>query len=192
MADQQSPRSRNALRPQLLATVGLGFALLAVGCSSGSAVARDPRPDSPIPSASASPSPIASETAQILSQYSAFWQSLTPASRVPTLEGRQLLGRYATNPALRSLLSGIAAQRAKGHVYYGHDGLRPEVEGLSAVSGTAVVNDCQDSTRAGLQDVASGRKLTVGTARNHVVTTMHRASNGTWMVAFVSYPKTPC
>ena len=34
--------------------------------------------------------------------------------------------------------------------------------------------------------------LTVGVARNHVVSTMHLLPNVGWRVVFITYPKTPC
>lgn len=189
---QRRPDHPGAPRARL-AAVAVCLAGLASACSSGGAAARDLPSPTPTPSASASPtSATASETEQILAQYRGFWQTLTPASRAAESTRRKLLGRYATDPALKSLLAGIAAQRLKGHVYYGVDGLHPTIDALSASRGTAVVDDCQDSTRAGLEDQATGRKITVGKPRNHVVSTMHRSANGVWLVAFVSYPKTPC
>jgi hypothetical protein len=143
------------------------------------------------PAASPSASKADART-QILAQYRGLWQTLTPASRAEASARRALLARYATDPALKSLLAGIATQRSKGHVYYGVDGLRPSVEAVSESQGTAVVNDCQDSTRAGLEDQATGRHLTIGKPRNLVVSTMHRSGSGEWLVAFITYPKTPC
>lgn len=192
MPDQKHPRSRAAPRPRLMVAAGLGLVLLA-GCSSGSVAARGPRLDSPTPSAAASPSPVASETAQIILQYRGFWTNVNAASRLPEAQREALLERYAAEAALRSLSAGIARERAKGRVFYGAERPRPRLKTVS-VSGrpVALIDDCQDASGTGLQDARTGRHLTVGVSRNHVVVTMHQGADGIWRVVFVSYPKTPC
>jgi hypothetical protein len=102
-----------------------------------------------------------------------------------------MLRRYATDPELSSLLRGMADADRKGQVFYGRDLLRTKLKSLSDSSGVAVVDDCMDSRGSGLADRKTGRELTAGVARNHAVTTMHRVGS-TWLVAFVSYTKTPC
>ena len=56
----------------------------------------------------------------------------------------------------------------------------------------AVIEDCQDSSEAGVADRHTGRHLTRGSQRNHVSATMRRAPDGEWRVAYISYPDTPC
>jgi hypothetical protein len=102
------------------------------------------------------------------------------------------LAKIATDLELRSLLAGIAKERARGRVFYGAEVPRPRVQQLSTSKGVAVINDCQDASHAGVEDLKTGQKYTVGVARNHVVATMHRGTDGIWRVAFVSYPKSKC
>lgn len=193
MSDLPPRPGRCGLRAAKLTAVVVCLTVLTSACGSGGAVARDLPSATPVLAPPASPSAAnTNDAAKILAQYRGFWRTLTPASRAAARDRPALLAAYATNPALKSLLAGIEAQRLKGYVYYGVDELRPTIETLSVSRGTAVVNDCQDSTRAGLEDQATGRKLTAGKPRNHVVTTMHRSATGVWLVAFVTYPKTPC
>src|SRR4051812_30279647 len=160
------------------------------GCSSGSG-----SPSLAGPSGSTSPSLAASQPTpttpsdaktQVLSQYSAFWAELAPASKAAASRRRALLSPYATDPELSSLLHGMSRGDNQGTVFYGADRPRPHVARLSVQQGIAVINDCQDSSHAGNADSSTGRRLTVGVARHPVTATMHLVQ-GTWRVAFVSY-----
>jgi hypothetical protein len=102
-----------------------------------------------------------------------------------------MLERYAVDPELSSLLRGMAAADAKGQAFYGENVPRPKLIRLSIPKGVAVVDDCQDSSQAGIEDAKTHKHLTIGVSRNHVVVTMHRSTQG-WRVAFVSYSRTKC
>jgi hypothetical protein len=128
----------------------------------------------------------------VLTQYGAFWSHLTAVSEAAAADRRQILSAFATNPALNSLLNGMATADRKGQVFYGQDLPRPRLTRLSDQDGVAVVDDCQDSSHSGIADKSTGRHLTVGVPRNHVVVTMHRGDDGQWRVAFVSYTRTKC
>jgi hypothetical protein len=118
---------------------------------------------------------------------------LAPASRrAKPAEERALLGAFVSDPALKSLLAGISRERQRGRVFYGADLPRPSIQTLSEDRAIAVVNDCQDSTGSGVFDLKTGRKLTKGVARNHVIATLHRQPDQVWRVVFISYPKSPC
>jgi hypothetical protein len=103
-----------------------------------------------------------------------------------------LLAAYASDPALKSLLDGISHERQRGRAFYGADLPRPVIQSLSEDRAIAVVNDCQDSTGSGVLDLKTGRKLTKGVARNHVIATLHRQPDQAWRVVFITYPKSPC
>lgn len=165
---------------------------LATGCTgSASGVAQ---PFTPPPSATSSPSPSTTASARtlVLTQYGAFWSHLTVVSEAAAAERRQMLSAFATNPALGSLLKGMATADRKGQVFYGQDIPRPRLLRFSDQQGVAVVDDCQDSSHSGIADKSTGRHLTVGVSRNHAVVTMHRGDDGQWRVAFVSYTRTKC
>lgn len=172
----------------------LAIGAAGTGCSSGGS-----SPSLAGPSGSTSPSlaatqPTATADAktQILSQYESFWAALTPASRAAASKRRELLQPFAAQPELDSLLRGMAAADAKGEVFYGANVPRARLLRLNEGSGVAVVDDCQNSSKAGLARRSSGQQLTVGVARNHVVATMHQSTDGKWRVAFISYSRTKC
>ena len=163
------------------------------GCSSNRVAterptgATDSAPQSP--AASTSPEPA---RATVLTQYTAFWRSLTPASKAEPGARRAILSKVAADPELSSLLSGIARERSRGRAFYGVDVPRARVTQLLSAQGIAVIDDCQDSSGSGVMELDSGRRLTKGVAHNHVVSTMHRGGDGIWRVASVEYPKSSC
>ena len=130
--------------------------------------------------------------ARSLPSIEAFWRALPGASRAAASHRRALLSKYTANPELGSLLAGMARQDREGKVIYGFDKPHAVVSTLALSQGVAVVSDCQDSSQSGVARRTSGRRLTVGVKRNHVVSTMHRGADGAWRVSFVAYPKTPC
>lgn len=177
--------------------IPVAIAAALAGCSSnGISTSAGPSggPSTPPPSVNAaSPTPSsASDRAALLQQYRAFWMALAPASTSPAADRKRLLSRVAVDPELQSLLSGIARERARGRAFYGVDVPRPKIEQLSTEQSLAVIDDCQDSSGSGVIELSSHRKLTKGTAHNHVVVTLHRGADDVWRVAFVSYPKTSC
>jgi hypothetical protein len=189
-------RSRHRTRRARAARAGLaiGAVLVLSGCSGGghgSAQSASTAPVSP-PSTPTSSSPPSDVRAQVLAQYRAFWQQLTPASRALAAARAAMLSPYAGDPELASLLRGMAQADSKSQVFYGENLPRPKLLRYSAPQGTAVVDDCQDSAHAGVAERRSRRHLTVGVARNHVVVTMHRDASGSWRVVFVSYTRTKC
>lgn len=180
----------------------LSFAAVAMaaaaGCSSnGISTSAGPSggnatPPTPSSNSTSSAPAATSERSALLLQYRTFWKALAPASTSPASERKRLLSRVAVDPELGSLLSGIARERARGRAFYGVDVPRPRIEQLSTEQSLAVVDDCQDSSGSGVIELATHRKLTKGTVRNHVVVTLNRGADGVWRVAFVSYPKTSC
>lgn len=185
----QASRWKPARRLVTSLLVGSLSLLLIGGCSddaNGSAA--------PTSTPSAMPSPTArtiDEQAALLAQYRKFWASLTSISQLPARERPSRLGELAVDPALKSLLAGMAAADAKGQVFYGAALPDPTVR-INPDSTTALIRDCQDGRSAGLANRATGDRITVGVARNHVSVTMKRQPGGIWKVAFVDYPKSAC
>lgn len=170
--------------------VGFLLSTCLVGCSSDGSIAADPLPTASSSAPTASPT-LADEQQAILSQYRLFWSSLTPVSKMPAAQRRAALAKYTVDPELKSLLAGLAQTDAKKQVFYGADRPRATQASISPDGVKAVIDDCQDSSQSGNADRATGRKVTVGVARNHVVVTMTR-SDGVWKVYFVSHTKTRC
>jgi hypothetical protein len=185
------PSGGDVARP-LSRTLLIGALLSAAlaGCNGNGRVQVEPIATGSSPSATAGASPV-SEQQAILSHYRTFWSSLTSVSRMPAAQRRTALMAYAVDPELKSLLAGMARIDAKGQVFYGAHIPRATSASISPDGLTAVVNDCQDSTRTGLARRSDLAPLTKGVARNHVVVTM-KTSAGGWKIFFVSYTKTPC
>jgi hypothetical protein len=187
-APERAPVNPHRVRLSLVA------AALALGAAAG---CNDDSPKtnaSPIINSATTVSPTPSTTgeqAAILSQYRLFWSSLTRVSRMPAEARRGALEKFTIDPELKSLLTGMLRTDTKGQVFYGADVPRASQASVSPDGMTAVVNDCQDSTRSGVANRTTGQHLTVGVARNHVVVTMKKSA-GVWKVAFVSHTKTPC
>lgn len=171
--------------------IAIAAVIAGVAACGGSKPAAQPSTSPIATSPPTTPASSPSVRQTILAQYDAFWAQLTPASKAPASQRKQMLASYTVDPELSSLLRGMSDAESKDQVFYGRDKLRPRLSQLSEQQGVAVVDDCQDSRGSGLADRSTGRKLTAGVARNHVVSTLHRV-RGRWLVAFVSYTKTSC
>jgi hypothetical protein len=178
-------RWRPVLVCALIGVLGSGLA----GCGSDADGAAAPSPSLSAPS-TPPPSPV-DEQAALLTQYREFWESLTPISRLPEAERQPALAELAVDPALKSLLEGMRQADTKGQVFYGADVPRPEVR-INPDATTALVDDCQDSSNAGIAVKDTEERVTVGVARNHVSVTMKKQPGGPWKVAFIDYTKSPC
>lgn len=170
--------------------VGSLLATVLTGCNNDKGGVIQPVATGSSPTASASPTP-ATEQQAILGQYRTFWASLTPVSRMPATQRRAALAPYTIDPELKSLVAGMANISAKGQVFYGAHRPRATQASLSSDGKTAVINDCQDSTKTGLARRSDMAPLTRGVVRNHVVVTMKKVA-GVWKVYFVSHTNTPC
>ena len=188
--------SLRASRAPLRAAVrgaALGVALLAglTACSQDArGVAAPTAASSPAGAPSSSPTP-ADEQEALLAQYRKFWASLTSVSRMPAAQRRVVLAALAVDPALKSVLYGMSQADLKRQVLYGANLPRPRVR-INPDSTTALVDDCQDSSRAGVADRATGRRVTIGVTRNHVSATMKKKPGELWKIAFIDYAKSAC
>lgn len=171
--------------------IAVAAVIAGVAACGGSKPAAQPSTSPIATSPPTTPASSPSVRQTILDQYDGFWASLTPASAGPVGERKAMLTPYAADPELSSLLRGMARADSKGQVFYGRNRPRPRVTQLSVSRGVAVVDDCQDSSHAGIADRTTHHRVTVGVARNHVVVTMHRVG-GAWRVVFVSYTRTKC
>lgn len=128
--------------------------------------------------------------AQLLKQYEAFWSSLSSISRRPASQRRTALAKITMDPELKSAVEDLAGLDAKGQVLYGSNLPRPNPK-IAPDGLTAVVDDCQNSTMAGVANATTMARISAGVPRNHVVVTSKK-SDGTWKIAFVAYTRTPC
>lgn len=188
------------LRAEIAAALLVALAL--TGCARGSGVdtAGGPLPSAtstatPSVSSSASPRPqttstspssppiSALTTSAILTQYRAFFATLTPASKASPAGRFAMMQKVAVEPALTRVLGGIAAIRRNGQVGYGADVIRPRVAKVDGASAT--VTDCQDTSGFGRVEVATGKKVTVGVKNTLATVNMQRGVDGAWRVSTV-------
>lgn len=196
------PAPRRAAVPMRLRTgllIGTVITGLLGGCTDDAhpvVVRSSPPMTSPAsapPSSVSAPSPaVLDEQQRALAQYQRFWSSLTPISKMLAAQRGARLAAVVINPELSSLVAGMSKNDQQGQVFYGAQVPHPRPLRVTPDGGTAVVDDCQDSSHTGLATRTTMTPVTVGVPHNHVVVTMKRASNDLWKIAFVSYTKTPC
>jgi len=174
------------------ALIGLTMALATAGCTAGSSAVPSSSPVGPtglsVPASnqSAPNTSSAVAAAAVLRQYEAFWRALPAASAAPSDTARlAALFDTTTTPEISQLVGKLGAQRAAGEVLYGWD--LPHAKVAAIVSGSAKITDCQDSSNAGVREMATGRKLTVGVARHPVMATM-LLRGAAWKVSTITYP----
>jgi hypothetical protein len=91
---------------------------------------------------------------------------------------------YTTTPELSQLISKLGDQRAKGQALYGVN--VPRVQSDDVTGSMATVRDCQQSSSAGVEDLATHRRLTVGVDR-HPVTATVLLRGSEWKVSVIAY-----
>lgn len=156
------------------------------GGSSPSTAAPDSSSASPSATPPASPSPrVLREAHAILSQYRAFFASLTPLSKATYKVRLEAISKLAVEPELTRVLGGIAASQAVGEVGYGQTVVRPQIQTVDG--STARLTDCQDGSRTGRMKQATRKKITVGKPDQLAKVTMRRAPDGVWRVATIEY-----
>lgn len=136
------------------------------------------------PPASASAAP-ADDSAAILAQYRAFFDSLTPLSMTEPVARAAAMKRLAVDPALARVLGGMASSEQVGEVGYGTPVLRPKIDKIEG--DTATILDCQDTSGNGRLAKATGKVVTVGRKNDYAQVTVQRGPDGVWRVATVAY-----
>jgi len=195
-----SPR-RGVIRMRSKYLVGaatLAGVVVVSGCARSSQV--DTSGGSPAPVATATPTTTATATpsarafpeqAAIVSQYRAFFASLTPLSKVTYAVRYPGMRKLAVDPELTRVMGGIAAAQAAGEVAYGDLVVRPAISSITR--DTAALTDCQDNSHHGRMKVATGKVVTVGRSNQLAKVTMRRGRDGVWRIATVEYaPEGSC
>jgi len=170
----------------------LAGVLVLSGCGRSSQVDTSGGPPAPVatatPTRTATPTPSTKalpEQAAILSQYRAFFASLTPLSREKYAVRYPAMQKLAVDPELTRVMGGIAAANSAGEVYYGVPESRPVITSIAGDS--ASLTDCQDTSRAGRIKQVTGKIVTVGGKNDFARITMKRGGDGTWRVATLEY-----
>lgn len=136
---------------------------------------------------SSTPSPVQAEEERILLQYQKFWAETLPRAFAAAAKDRlALLASVTMDPELKLLLGNMAENDKNGETGYGADA--PLSQTIERKGGVALVRGCLDSSRAGIKEISSGRKLTRGPARNKVLANLRKGADGIWRVYAVTYP----
>ncbi|GIH52331.1 hypothetical protein Mro03_75100 [Microbispora rosea subsp. rosea] len=126
----------------------------------------------------------------VLAAYRDLYPAGQRAERAYPAERKAILEQVATRPLLSRMLRGIAALRATHRVTWG----QPEHHPFDVrIKGDhATLHDCQDARKGGQADDRTGKRLTYGTSRIHLVATLAKGTDGAWRVSKVEQVKEPC
>jgi hypothetical protein len=136
---------------------------------------------------SETPTPTAAADDQVLLQYRRLWTETLPAATIaPTGTRRDILARTMTDPALNDAIGRIAKMDEAGQTSYGVT--IPLRQSVKLDGKSAVVTGCLDSSKSGVADAKSGRKLTVGVPTSPVAVTFKQGADGVWRVSETKFP----
>lgn len=177
--------------------LGTALILVTVGASacSGSTATEGSEPSANA-TGDAAPSPATTgrlegvTEAAVLDAYRRFWTVASEVGRQPATRWRIRLEPVATDPFLSELLEGLAEQQERGAVDFGAVQVRPTIATLTPTR--ASVLDCQDASRSGEADRATGDVISVGSSRTAFTATLTRDAAGRWKVAQARYLRDPC
>jgi len=169
-------------------------ATLLAGCDQATqptppAQASNTSPGSGSPSGTPSPTGT-DQRAGVEAAYRRFWAVSWSLDSHPEAQWRQVMSAVAADPELTRVLEGTRAQKRNGITRYGEVAPRPTV--VSITGATARVRDCQGADRSGQADARTGRRMTVGIARNPVNGSLVRGADSRWRVTDVRYPGGRC
>lgn len=143
---------------RLVAGVGVALAMMLTGCADGGTGSSGNSPTTPGVSA---PQQDARGSAEelALAAYRGMWRAYAKAGLTADANEPEL-ARYASGRALKTLTSGLAAYRSKGHVLKGESVSNPQAAAasLSSDPATVTVTDCLDDTNFLVYD-ASGKRV---------------------------------
>jgi len=131
---------------------------------------------------------------QVLKQYKLFWVEVLPRAYASSAQTRESVLSPVVGPGITGQLLGrISSLQKRGRTSYGHD--RPvseRVEWSPKNVKLVLVRGCLDSSATGVMDAKSGRKLTVGIARNPVLVNLSREADGIWRISGFHFPGGQC
>lgn len=159
------------------AGVALLLVLTAGGCANGQTNVTLPTSS---PTVTARPSPISAEEA-VRQSYTRYWAVLPEAEHADSeSRRRQLLSGYATEPQLSTALRGINDLHAKDLTSAGY--VMVHITKVHVEDARATVWDCQDATKALVQQRSTGRTVSRGVPNDQLRATLTRGSDGQWRI----------
>lgn len=155
--------------------------------SSTSSTSASPSPSPTEASSSASPTIAIStqetaDRAAVEAQWIKFWQVYRDMAETPADQRADLVSSVAKSPLKETLLSIAGDANANGEGNYGevvhHIFWEIPIDGQNI----AAIGDCQDQTKAGTVDIASGSRSAGGGSRVNIRGQLVREPDGTWLV----------
>ncbi|WP_148311471.1 hypothetical protein [Amycolatopsis japonica] len=182
--------SKLSTRRALPAVLAGAAVLLLVGCSGGTDQVSPSSPNLSAPPQEAS-SAGHDERSAVEAAYSAFWSRTLQTDDEPEDSWRAAMAAVAVDPQLTTTLNAMRAQKQAGIKVYGD--VTARIQSVQVDGASAIVRDCQDASRTGQADAATGDPKTVGVPRNPVSADLKRdSSDGRWRVAKVAFPGGTC
>lgn len=135
----------------------------------------------------------AADRMAIEAQWVKSWEVIAALPHTPEGDRADLVAEVAIEPATANALTDAQTMTSRGWDSYGiitHRVYWPQpVNGKSS----AVIGDCQDTSKAGSVEISTGNKKTVGVARNNLHGSLIRGDDGIWRVEQVYFLKDePC
>lgn len=168
--------------------------MLGVGCSSeDSPVPAPPSPNlsAPAQAPTAGSSPQQDERQAVAAAYTQYWPRSAQAPHQPEDTWQAALGAVAVDPQLSTTLEAMRRNKSVGLTTYGDVTVR--ISSVEITGDSATIVDCQDASRAGQADAATGDRKTVGVPRMPVHATLARGTaDGRWKVSQLVFPGGAC
>jgi hypothetical protein len=190
---EDTVRNLGTHRQPLHATLAGAVAVLLAGCGGGSVPARPSPPDLSAPSqTSSTPNSSGQEQRQTVeAAYTQFWPRSLAIPNMPEGTWQKEMADLAVDPQLSTTLDGMRRNKQVGVKPYGD--VTTRISQVDVNGDRATVIDCQDGSRSGQADTATGDRKTVGSPQIPIRAHMVRdTTNGQWKVSQLEYPGGPC
>ncbi|MFD2422697.1 hypothetical protein [Amycolatopsis pigmentata] len=126
-----------------------------------------------------------------MAAYTQYWPRSAQAPHQPEDTWQTALAAVAVEPQLSTTLEAMHRNKSVGLTTYGDVTVR--IVSVEITGDSATVVDCQDASRAGQADAATGDRKTVGVPRMPVHATLARdTSDGRWKVSQLDFSGSAC
>ncbi|MUN35371.1 hypothetical protein [Actinomadura litoris] len=159
----------------------LGTILMLSSCGSNEKAAALPSLTRPTRMPASTPS--AHDEEEVKKAYTATISLLDHVDSLPIAVRKQQLSQFMGEPQLSRVLGGIQKNQSENHASYGK--IVTHIRSLEITGNSAILHDCQDSSRTGLLDVTSGKKINRGVKEERVKAHLSRDS-GRWIVTDIA------
>ena len=189
----EDPVNKFAARRSLLSAVLTGTSvLLLAGCGGdGPALGSSPILSAPSQVPSAPNSSGQEQQQEVETAYTQFWPRSLAIPGTPENTWQDAMAELAVDPQLSTTLDAMSRNKQAGVKPYGD--VTTRISRVELDGDRATLNDCQDGSRSGQADAATGDRKTVGTSQIPILAHLIRdGADGRWKVSQLEYPGGPC